>query len=692
MVRFYLDGIEVTSPVNWQEFSLKLAKDKTIDAILLTSDTSLQWADDGYSYLNGLIESGGFCTSVDLLVKDDEPIDQVVFYGRVFLSSSEIDESLCTIKSRVEDRSFYAMINSNKGIEADMTAEVSKNGTAIPAVDMYVLDVHDVVGGAFVDSIYSVRVFDAFRYLTDFMTDDTIGFVSDTFDIGGEWEGLTITSGNKLRRATGYTGDTPPLPLFSFRKLYEEVKKKIPIGITVDESAGSFTLRIESIDYFNLNTSGTMIFENIEAIKTKFIEEKLYASVRVGSDTIDDTLTFPESQPIIGYKEEQLFNDINCNVDNELNLVSQWIISSNVIEDCVTGVSSEYDEDLFFITSTLITPTLGVSTQTDIFNSGTDYFYNDLLRNINVLERYGTGIPQSALQYFNGSPSNFYAFKSVTQQHLRSVTVSNTGMAVIININGINGQIDDESTPPASDPNNVFQASQNIPPVSTNVFTAPVDAYYSFEAGMDMDIIGSVSGSGIGFINPTNTDIVTVVLKYDTYTGGGVLVDSDVVVGNVVSGKYSHNYTASNPSPGPYTVTPYTQPLVFGKYLPSGWRLTLKVVITFGTYNAITSGSIGINEKVYMRQGSYFTCTGNSTDNPGITAGNLNEYIAYEHAFTYPLTSSEFNYIRANSRELYRFSMAGRTERMGWISDLKYNWVTGMATVKLESNQLNNNG
>jgi hypothetical protein len=702
VVRFYLDGIEMESPLNWVDFNLNLKRDKSIDALLLVSDTTLEWMGSGYVYLVNLIESDGFCGFSELLVTDDESPELEIFKGRIFLSATEIDEGICTIKTKVEDRSFYAMINNNKSIEADLTAGLSKGKLAITPVDDYMIDCHTVTTNMYKRTVYSVRVYEAFRYLVEFMTDGVVQFTSDTFDAGGEWEGLCITTGLKLRGATGPAFNNPPLTQFSFKELYEEVRKKIPIGVTIDEAAGVYTVRIESIDYFN-QSSGAFAFENIDKIRTKFNEDKLYASIRVGSNAIDQSLTFPETQPIIGYREEQLFNNINCNIDNELDLLSEWIISSNVIEDCVTNLSGYYDEDLFLITTTYVNDFVGICTATDVFQSGSDWFYNDALRNINVLQRYANGIPASALQSFNGTPADFYAWQTTTLTRQRIATVSS---ALVVN-NAPTGTFvndmvifDDDTNPPGSDPNGVYLTTVGAIG-KDNVFTAPADAYYTFQVFVDATLTGNVTGTinagGISYLDVNSfggAGSVFIFLEYNTYTPANVAVDINVPIGTISTGNYKWKYTANQNNSGPYLVNNTNQVFSFSKYLLAGWRLNIDNKCNFNNFVATNSGAptgtITITENVNVAIGSFFTCIGNSTNNTNIVVGDINEYIAYEHSFDYPMTASEFLYVKNNPRDLVAFSMFGKADRYGWISDLKYNWNKGTATVKLESNAINN--
>ncbi len=165
-------------------------------------------------------------------------------------------------------------------------------------------------------------------------------------------------------------------------------------------------------------------------------------------------------------------------------------------------------------------------------------------------------------------------------------------------------------------------------------------------------------------------------------------------IGTLVTGSYKWTYTANNNTGGVYKVTDTNQVFTFSKYLLAGWRLNINNYCNFTNYTETNSGAptgtITITENVSVAIGSYFQCTGNSTENPDINAGDINDYLVYEHYFDYPMTASEFLYLKNNARDRVTFSMYGKSDRYGWISDLKYNWNKGIATVKLESNATNN--
>jgi len=345
------------------------------------------------------------------------------------------------------------------------------------------------------------------------------------------------------------------------------------------------------------------------------------------------------------------------------------------------------------------------ATATDIFQNGTDFFYNDALRNINVLQRYANGIPESALQFFNGTPSDFYAWQTtgLTRQRIATVAsgavVNNAPTGTFVNEMVI---FDDDTNPPGSDPNAVYLTTDGTIG-KDNVFIAPVDAYYNFLLFVDVTLTGSATGTinatgaqnlTINTAIPTDNNVI-VYLDYDTYNVANANVDINVPIGTIVTGKYKWTYSANQNNSGPYKVTDTNQVFTFSKYLLAGWRLNINNYCNFVNYTETNTGAptgtITITEDVSVAIGSYFSCTGNSTENPDITPGDINNYIAYEHTFEYPMTATEFRYIKDNPRDLVAFSMYGRTPRYGWISDLKYNWNKGTAAVKLESNATNNN-
>lgn len=700
-MKFYLDGFEVVSPVNWEDISLSITRNRELDTLLFTADTTFEFSRNGAKYLKEAIDNAGFCDSVDFLIEDGT---YTVFTGTIFLASCDINEGTGTVTCKVEDNSFYKLINSNKSIETVLSAGKSKDGTAITPAERCLINFHDHSTVSNVKELYTVRVFEAFRYLVDFMSNGQLSFASDTFDMGGDWEGLVITSGLKMRATinddgtqTGYKWPNPALPPISFIDLYTEVKKKIPIGISIEGT----TLRLEALDYYYDTSNGYIRFEDIETIRTTFDQERLYSAVEVGSEVTEPAGGFPETQNGIGFKREQFASDISCNIDKTLDLVSKYVISSNVIEDCITNNASAYDDDIFLVTCNLSSSTAGTTTRDDIFYLGF-YFFNDDLRNPNVLLRYSGGVPSSLIQYNGTSDPSFEANASANVTRSRNVTGTGTTPSYA-DSGAINTSVLMFDTE-VSDPNNVYATSAVIGSTRYHVFTAPEDALYGFEVLADFDSVvsetGSVTAGGAAWTFKLSGFISNEVLVgnvnwalYDlsnasVATGGQKVYSRDYykfwssVVPSGIGGFEAPEYFGNGTSMGVYR---------FSLFIPAGYKLVITPSSIASTWSATSAsgagfGSLQVNTQMRLLSGSYVKCYSSSLGDLNLPVTDINQYIARHHSFTVPLTQSEFEQLKSASRSTFEFAMNGQEFREGWIQDVKYNYVKGTANIKLISN------
>jgi hypothetical protein len=251
--------------------------------------------------------------------------------------------------------SFYAKINNNKNIRTSPFTDRSKNGIAITISPTYLLDIYNVSNVLAVSDVETVRVYDAFRFLVDFMTDGTVQFQSTSFDVGGDWEGLCIVTGFRIRTGTA----TDAFTQFSFQDLYNEIKSRIPIGMKITDPYNNPTLVIDTLDVL-YPTTVTDQLDDVYEIVTSVDQNKLYANVALGTGQLDDDIAalFPEDIDFFGFKDEQFFITGNCNLDATLELVNNWILSSNVIQKTLGGDQGQ-DSSLFLIYSILSTATTG---------------------------------------------------------------------------------------------------------------------------------------------------------------------------------------------------------------------------------------------------------------------------------------------------------------------------------------------
>src|SRR5690606_9439834 len=118
--------------------------------------------------------------------------------------------------------------------------------------------------------------------------------------------------------------------------------------------------------------------------------DKLFNRVTVGSDNfIQD---FGISQPmyytqLLTFVEETYNIDGVIGVDNELNLVSEYVIDSNKISEYIQGTGTGSDDDIFMVQYDSDTMS---ATKGEYFpgtNPGAKY-YNEELLNSSVVQRF----------------------------------------------------------------------------------------------------------------------------------------------------------------------------------------------------------------------------------------------------------------------------------------------------------------
>jgi len=103
-------------------------------------------------------------------------------------------------------------------------------------------------------------------------------------------------------------------------------------------------IRLESAEYF-FQSETVHRFDNVAELKETTDLQKLFAKLRLGSETTNtDTLyPFPEGITFFGFREEEIPIKGIGNIDKELPLHSQWIISSNVIQLLTEDLNNDYD-------------------------------------------------------------------------------------------------------------------------------------------------------------------------------------------------------------------------------------------------------------------------------------------------------------------------------------------------------------
>jgi hypothetical protein len=626
MIRVQLNGTVVDTPDNWQEISSKVKREDNYNAILIFQESSLEFTGTGYAYLLDKLINEGFCSVVEVIVErscDDNTSWKMLLRGNIFLSDVKFNERTCTADARIEDTSFFSLIKNNGKIKTALDSFLSKNNQSIAAYTQYDIDFYDVPSNTLQVAIAvpTTRVYDAFAYLISFMSDNRVGFASTLFDIGGDWEGLCVTTGRRIRTQAVQVWEQ-----ISFNDLFSEVLAATePLKMIVEDPYGSPVIRIERESYTYGNPV-VLTLQDVYEINTSCLVDKLYTTVNVGSSVLEDNIAyaFPELIDYFGFKTEELFTRGECNIDSSLDIVGDWVRSSNVIEAGL-GPSQTYDNNIFLIDTELTSAAAGRTTNTNTFDlSPPQFFYNDRLRNSEILARWTGGLPNTVAKFIGTPGDGVFAATRITTYAVPTLFAAGVSFTNVI-------------------------TNQGLYYDGTNTFTAAVTGtYYMTFNGTFVFTIGAPGTSA--YVQP----------GFSVYDSTGTL-----------------KYTTSAPY---YTVVSpnLTKTITYSKTLTLSAGDYVRFGVRRGTQD-IPAGAVTST----LQAGARFECTDNTVAGGDFQVVDSNDYPVLIHEFEYPITDDEFDLLVQNPIGRIQFGMNNQAYRAAWIQDIQFNHVTKKASFKL---------
>ena len=640
MIQFLLDDVQYDAPKGWEEIETTIKRDFQYNSVLANQDTDVDFSGEAYNYLYTKLRTEGFCSKVkfEIRISSDDLTFRTLLRGNLFVSDIQFNERTCIATCKIEDNSYYAMINNNKSLATTLDSGLSKNGVAITVPPVYQVDFQNILTLAIARAdVKCYRVYDAFEYLIKFMSDGRLQFASDYLQttsftsidegdpLGFGWKGLCITTGINIR--VGTTVNDFSLSQFSFDDLFNEINRRIPLVMIVENPYSEYpTIRIENRDYQYTNANiftATDVYEVISKVDTR----NIFAKISVGSSVVTDQGLFPEQIAFFGFGPEEYNVQGECNIDTTLELGTDWATSSNVIAQCLNG-AQDYDSNLFLIETEYLTSTTGITWNANnigLINPPVPQYFNTNLANNYILSRYRGGIPGNVVKYtgvkgdgeFQATNTSSYAVGVLTAMDFPNVIFNNGG-----HYDG------------------------------TNKFTAPITGVYTF------NLQGSVVTAGYTGLGTCVVGLYAFI--YDTT----MTIQSNNLIG----------YLAGASNTDPNETFNITSQLI----LNDGWSVR---------FFAQKSAPPGVTATVLSN--SVLECIDNSIGGGIFLLVDASDFPIYLYEMTYPMCQSEFDTIMANTVGAIEFNMNGQAYRRGWINELTFNHQQGIATIKLISN---NNG
>lgn len=664
LYRFYLDGnLLADEPAGWKELTTAIRSYDELRGVLITQDVTLSFIGDGYTYLKGIFDSDQVCvlSTISIEYNCNNAGYEEVFRGTVFITSLSFENEV--VKSKLEDDSFFARINNNKNIKAYLTVPLSKSGTVIPALSTFQLEMFDPCGCSAVPDLRGFyTIFSAMRYLVRFMSDGTMDLVSDAFGFGGIWGGHGIQTGWALRDPT--ETDLATVPYISFQEIFTQVNKKYNIGMSIEMIGGIPTMRIEPYDYFFTNSS-SVVLPNPSGVKISTDISKLYARVKVGSDKVEpfqdctqgNPASFPENTDFVGPKEEEFPLVTQCNTDTVLDLVSSWVISSNVIQHILTDDPS-YDKDIIFIEATEGSPYVAV--QTDVFNDG-GCFYNYFYNNDNTLQRWNSALPNNVTAILGSTNNTFVAYRRNS-----SATITITGLTSY-------------TTPTVDGNGNLIEPYND-----------------DWEAGFDGCQLPCASPNNYGNGTVTGTDVTTANSRYTVLNNGNYRFQADVQLSNfkVTNPQFGgavaaidltviiHHFDVTNALIQTYPNTFSALIFILPQVLPVGSSTPI-IACTAGDYllvsyqftitalEACTGVQFIFDGEEEAGNVTEFACTFSQGFGGVLTQVTNTNFRNIQFDFNYPLSFANYKEIKADTKKFIQFNYCGKNYT-GYIKDISY--------------------
>lgn len=673
MIKFRLDYNLVDSALNWQDVNLSIKTDKQYSLYLQYQEYDLEFNGSGFDYINGLINSESFCEQIICEMFSDCVNEYLIFSGIIFLNDCEVNERTCTVKCKVSDRSFFAMVNNNKNIKTALNSGRTKNGLDLANTLTYQVEVYGVNANTYKYTIDTCRVYEAFKYFVSFMSDNKLDFASDTFFLG-PWKELTITHGFRMRN--GNSGDIDfEWPQFSFLELFEEVNKRIPLVLFVDDPYGingNPVVRIEALSY-KYNASNVFQAYNIDEIVTSYDNDKLFAKVKFGGP-IDTTkiYKFPEQIAFFGFYQEEFHLLTTCNLDLTLDLSANWIVSSNILENLVELGDQGYDDSLILL------DTVGIGGSWNALLARTSnsnflnifpayYYYNERLTNQQIANRYGND--------WAGALASYYANSQDGQCFVSCSTSLN---------NFANPNVPDLFNLVPYD-TEAFDIGNFFDPTIYRYEALQTASYYVSAQVTHSRTYWAGNGFGLHQVllyHRNASGNIVAVYPMDSTGNGGTYASSGVTL---IGGANPWYGTAIKlPSATAEFVAylaPITIQMVQGDYLEiekNYWPDTVGPGSTppYSPGQFLGSQKTAVNNDI---NATYFKVLQTSIRGGTFTNPDLNDVRIRNHRFSYPMSEQEWSNILNNPIGSIKFAMKDQTIRTGWIQEIKYSPIMGKA-------------
>lgn len=391
MFKVYFDDIEqaqgsILNINSLAEFTIIREDGFTSSEQILRDKTEmdLQFCGSAFTYICSKINTDR-CAEIDFRIEDTET--GFTYNGIIPVILCELNITKRTGKTKIKDTSFSAYIRDFMDVQLNTYYTKTKNCEPLATIEKQFTFKKTYNNDTDTSIVTAFDVLELFQYMISYFTDNTIEVVS------------TYLTNNKYAITTGFnmhnygTEQEDIYPSLSLGTLFNELRKKLRIYMAVEYDAGNNPyLRIENEGYFFSNLTNLMTFTDIpDNTLQEYDIQRNFNRINIGSSTTElqeDSVVYYPQDVYTGWSETVYVGCGTCTGDKDstLNLVSDFIIDSNVIYEALNWGATDYanDEKLFMFNYDVVADN-NIPIRTLL--SG-EYYFNETLRNDNVLQNW----------------------------------------------------------------------------------------------------------------------------------------------------------------------------------------------------------------------------------------------------------------------------------------------------------------
>lgn len=391
--RFTINGNEVDNPEGWKNFELRLKRDDDIAGLLVSSTNKFTFSGTGYDAIKTRFDNNynDKISATIYVLEDGSYVEK--YKGVIILTDVLFNLEKRTAQTTIEDASFQGAIQSNKNVKAILDSGFTKNGEEVDVPTVYNLDYFNASGNPL--SLSNRRAYllkDALDFLVRFMTDDEVkGVQSAYLDDTDNFDGYLpyITTGQSIRQ------ESQNAPNVSFVDIMTFLQRTHDLTFDFVTVSGDIVMRIEERAFF-FESTNVDTFRDLTDLTVNIDAQKIASHLEVGNNTFKDSGNCSSSVRFFAFQKEDYALLGRGNIDKLLDLTTDFVTDSNVIEFIVANLSNDtYDDDIVIVQAS--TTLARAFTSTNYCSN--DPYYNATFTNDRVINRNLNAIPSGVSKY-----------------------------------------------------------------------------------------------------------------------------------------------------------------------------------------------------------------------------------------------------------------------------------------------------